>query len=91
VSLLNKLGVQYFNIPPLELDSGRTFDPSDIRSVTMDKAWFLAQVTARLVSWKWCFTSTLLLLYYLYLLSMDMWALKLKLRWGKGKVVPVLN
>jgi hypothetical protein len=49
VSLLNKLGAQFYNIPALELDPGRTFDPSDIRSVTVDKAWFLAQVTARLV------------------------------------------
>lgn len=51
VSLLNKLGAQYYNIPPLELDPGQTFDPSDIRSVAVDKAWFLAQVTARLVRW----------------------------------------
>jgi hypothetical protein len=51
VSLLNKVGAHYYNIPPLELDPGQTFDPSDIRSVTIDKAWFLAQVTARLVNW----------------------------------------
>ncbi|KDR16213.1 huntingtin [Zootermopsis nevadensis] len=47
LSLLNKLGAQYYNIPPLELDPGQTFDPSDIRSVTINRAWFLAQVTAR--------------------------------------------
>jgi hypothetical protein len=50
VSLLNKLGAQYYNLPPLELDRGQTFEPSDIRSVTVDKTWFLAQVRARLVN-----------------------------------------
>ncbi|XP_069698723.1 huntingtin isoform X2 [Periplaneta americana] len=46
-SLLGKLGTQCYNITPLESEATRTFNPADIRSITMDKAWFLAQVTAR--------------------------------------------
>lgn len=47
VSLLNKLAVQYYDLSPLELDQCRPFNPSTIRSVQLDRNWFLSQVRLR--------------------------------------------
>lgn len=44
ISLLNKLAIQHFNLPPLEFEHQRPFDPSTIRHVQIDQSWFLSQV-----------------------------------------------
>ncbi|KAG7190657.1 hypothetical protein KM043_006738 [Ampulex compressa] len=50
VSLLNKLGVQYYDLSPLELDQCRPFNPSMVKSIQLDKNWFLSQVKLRCCS-----------------------------------------
>ncbi|XP_012141248.1 huntingtin isoform X2 [Megachile rotundata] len=47
VSLLNKLGVQYYDLSPLELDQCRPFNPSTVKSIQLDRSWFLSQVKLR--------------------------------------------
>ncbi|XP_011641684.1 huntingtin isoform X2 [Pogonomyrmex barbatus] len=47
VSLLNKLAVQYYDLSPLELDQCRPFNPSTVKSVQLDRNWFLSQVRLR--------------------------------------------
>lgn len=47
VSLLNKLAVQYYDLSPLELDQCRPFNPSTIKSIQLDRNWFLSQVKLR--------------------------------------------
>lgn len=47
VSLLNKLAVQYYDLSPLELDQCRPFNPSTVKSVQLDRNWFLSQVKLR--------------------------------------------
>ncbi|XP_029667120.1 huntingtin isoform X1 [Formica exsecta] len=47
VSLLNKLAVQYYDLSPLELDQCRPFNPSTVRSIQLDRNWFLSQVRLR--------------------------------------------
>lgn len=47
VSLLNKLGVQYYDLSPLELDQCRPFNPSTVKSIQLDRNWFLSQVRLR--------------------------------------------
>ncbi|XP_012536228.1 huntingtin [Monomorium pharaonis] len=47
VSLLNKLAVQYYDLSPLELDQCRPFNPSTVKSVQLDRNWFLSQVRVR--------------------------------------------
>ncbi|XP_053996707.1 huntingtin [Hylaeus anthracinus] len=47
VSLLNKLGVQYYDLSPLELDQCRPFNPSTVKSIQLDRNWFLSQVKLR--------------------------------------------
>lgn len=47
VSLLNKLAVQYYDLSPLELDQCRPFNPSTVKSIQLDRNWFLSQVRLR--------------------------------------------
>lgn len=47
ISLLNKLAVQYYDLSPLELDQCRPFNPSTVRSIQLDRNWFLSQVRLR--------------------------------------------
>ncbi|PSN49021.1 Huntingtin [Blattella germanica] len=47
MNLLNKLGTQCYNIPPLSQNSGQSFHPTDIHTISVNKTWFLAQITAR--------------------------------------------
>ncbi|OAD60204.1 Huntingtin [Eufriesea mexicana] len=47
VSLLNKLGVQYYDLSPLELDQCRPFNPTSVKSIQLDRNWFLSQVKLR--------------------------------------------
>ncbi|XP_076761860.1 huntingtin isoform X2 [Xylocopa sonorina] len=47
VSLLNKFGVQYYDLSPLELDQCRPFNPSTVKTIKLDRGWFLAQVRLR--------------------------------------------
>nr|XP_033329487.1 huntingtin [Megalopta genalis] len=47
ISLLNKLGVQYYDLSPLELDQCRPFNPSTVKSIQLDRGWFLSQVKLR--------------------------------------------
>ncbi|CAK9812056.1 Htt [Anthophora plagiata] len=47
VSLLNKLGVQHYDLSPLELDQCRPFKPSSVKSIQLDRNWFLSQVKLR--------------------------------------------
>ncbi|XP_076681503.1 huntingtin isoform X2 [Andrena cerasifolii] len=47
VSLLNKLGVQCYDLSPLELDQCRPFNPSTVKSIQLDRSWFLSQVKLR--------------------------------------------
>jgi len=47
VSLLNKLAVQYYDLSPLELDQCRPFNPSTVKSIQLDRNWFLSQVKLR--------------------------------------------
>jgi len=47
VSLLNKLAVQYYDLSPLELDQCRPFNPSTVKSIQLDRNWFLPQVKLR--------------------------------------------
>ncbi|KZC07761.1 Huntingtin [Dufourea novaeangliae] len=47
VSLLNKLGIQYYDLSPLELDQCRPFNPSTVKSIQLDRSWFLSQVKLR--------------------------------------------
>ncbi|XP_071871538.1 huntingtin isoform X2 [Bombus fervidus] len=50
VSLLNKFGVQYYDLSPLELDQCRPFNPSTVKSIQLDRNWFLSQVKLRCCS-----------------------------------------
>ncbi|XP_076626175.1 huntingtin [Colletes latitarsis] len=47
VGLLNKLGVQYYDLSPLELDQCRPFNPTTVKSIKLDRNWFLSQVKLR--------------------------------------------
>ncbi|XP_043476526.1 huntingtin [Leptopilina heterotoma] len=47
VSLLNKLGEQYYDLSPLMLDQCRSFNPSTIKNIQIDRNWFLSQVKIR--------------------------------------------
>lgn len=47
VSLLNKLAVQYYDLSPLELDQCRPFNPYTVKSIQLDRNWFLTQVKLR--------------------------------------------
>ncbi|XP_014488672.1 PREDICTED: huntingtin isoform X2 [Dinoponera quadriceps] len=47
ISLLNKLAVQYYDLSPLELDQCRPFNPSTVKSIQLDRNWFLSQVRLR--------------------------------------------
>ncbi|XP_076644519.1 huntingtin [Halictus rubicundus] len=47
ISLLNKLGVQFYDLSPLELDQCRPFNPSTVKSIQLDRGWFLSQVKLR--------------------------------------------
>ncbi|KAL0105126.1 hypothetical protein PUN28_016641 [Cardiocondyla obscurior] len=47
VSLLNKLAVQCYDLSPLELDQCRPFNPSTVKSIQLDRNWFLSQVKLR--------------------------------------------
>nr|CAD7441339.1 unnamed protein product [Timema bartmani] len=45
--LLHKLGNQFFNMPAADADKGRAFSPASVRSIQVNKAWFLAHVRHR--------------------------------------------
>ncbi|XP_039275419.1 huntingtin isoform X2 [Nilaparvata lugens] len=47
LSLLNKLSSQCFDLSPVELDQGRPINATNIRMITLDRAWFLTQVKLR--------------------------------------------
>lgn len=48
MSLLNKLGSQFYNMEPFGPDL-KSLDPELIRTITVDKTWFLSQVKQRYV------------------------------------------
>nr|CAD7458554.1 unnamed protein product [Timema tahoe] len=45
--LLHKLGNQFFNMAAADADKGRAFSPASVRSIQVNKAWFLAHVRHR--------------------------------------------
>nr|CAD7591330.1 unnamed protein product [Timema genevievae] len=45
--LLHKLGNQFFNMAAADADKGRVFSPASVRSIQVNKAWFLAHVRHR--------------------------------------------
>ena len=47
VSLLNKLGTQYYDLSPLQLDQCRPLNPSVVKRIQLDRNWFLSQVKLR--------------------------------------------
>ncbi|XP_049777630.1 huntingtin [Schistocerca cancellata] len=47
ISVLNKLASECYNLQSSEFDSGTNIIPSSIRSIVVDKNWFLAQVKNR--------------------------------------------
>ncbi|XP_075211811.1 huntingtin isoform X2 [Lycorma delicatula] len=47
ISLLNKLGAQCFDLSPVELDQGRQVNTANIRTIKLDRDWFLTQVKLR--------------------------------------------
>lgn len=47
VSLLNKLGTQYFGLKPVEFEQRRVLDPNDIRKLKIDRKWYLGQIQHR--------------------------------------------
>ncbi|KAJ9589854.1 hypothetical protein L9F63_017009 [Diploptera punctata] len=47
MSLLNKLAAQCYSMAAVEPNPVHAFHPSEIHSISIDKTWFLAQVTAR--------------------------------------------
>ncbi|XP_063237175.1 huntingtin isoform X2 [Bacillus rossius redtenbacheri] len=48
MSLLNKLGSQFYDMPPLEGEErNANFNVGSIHSISLDKAWFFAQVKHR--------------------------------------------
>lgn len=44
MSLLNKLGNQYFGIDPVEFEQRRILDPKEIKKLHIDRMWYLNQV-----------------------------------------------
>lgn len=47
VSLLNKLGTQHYDLSPLQLDQCRPLNPSSVKSIQLDRNWFLFQIKLR--------------------------------------------
>ncbi|KAK2585924.1 hypothetical protein KPH14_010508 [Odynerus spinipes] len=47
VSLLNKLGVHFYDLSPLEPDLCRSFNPSIVKTIQLDRDWFLSQIKLR--------------------------------------------
>nr|CAD7264749.1 unnamed protein product [Timema shepardi] len=45
--LLHKLGNQFFNMAAADADKSRAFSPASVRSIQVNKAWFLAHVRHR--------------------------------------------
>ena len=44
VTLLNRLAVSFYDLSPIEQSDGRKFNPGSVSGVSLDKAWYLAQV-----------------------------------------------
>ncbi|XP_046383294.1 huntingtin isoform X2 [Ischnura elegans] len=47
VSLLNKLGSQCYDLSPIDVEHGRSFNPANVRNITANKSWYLGQVKRR--------------------------------------------
>ncbi|XP_058802645.1 huntingtin isoform X2 [Phymastichus coffea] len=47
VALLNKLATNHYQLEPLRLDYSNSFDPKEIKAITLDRSWFLLQVKSR--------------------------------------------
>ncbi|KAG8226330.1 hypothetical protein J437_LFUL009907, partial [Ladona fulva] len=45
--MLNKLGSQCYDMSPIDVEHGRSFNPATVRSITADKSWYLGQVKRR--------------------------------------------
>ncbi|KAI4485420.1 hypothetical protein M0804_006925 [Polistes exclamans] len=44
VNLLNKLGVQFYDLSPFEPDLCRPFNPLIVKTIQLDRDWFLSQI-----------------------------------------------
>nr|CAD7204344.1 unnamed protein product [Timema douglasi] len=49
--LLHKLGNQFFDMAAADADKSRAFSPASVRSIQVNKAWFLAHVRHRYAKW----------------------------------------
>ncbi|XP_047352945.1 huntingtin isoform X1 [Vespa velutina] len=47
VNLLNKLGVHFYDLSPFEPDLCRSFNPSIVKTIQLDRDWFLSQIKLR--------------------------------------------
>ncbi|XP_071441491.1 huntingtin [Hetaerina americana] len=47
VSLLNKLGSHCYDLSPIDVEHGRSFNPANVRNITANKNWYLGQVKRR--------------------------------------------
>nr|CAH7759250.1 unnamed protein product [Callosobruchus chinensis] len=47
VSLLNKLSVQHYNLNPIEFEQRRTVNPDHIKTLKINKKWYLSQIQSR--------------------------------------------
>nr|CAI5834822.1 unnamed protein product [Callosobruchus analis] len=47
VSLLNKLSVQHYDLNPIEFEQRRTVNPAHIKTLKINKKWYLSQIQAR--------------------------------------------
>ena len=45
VGLLNKLATSHYELAPLELDQSRPFVPEEVKNITLDRTWYLSQVS----------------------------------------------
>lgn len=50
VSILNKLAVQFYSLPPIELDHMKTIDFTNLRKTKLDAEWFYQQVKTKCCS-----------------------------------------
>uniref|UniRef100_A0A1B6D7Q0 Huntingtin n=1 Tax=Clastoptera arizonana TaxID=38151 RepID=A0A1B6D7Q0_9HEMI len=47
ISLLDKLSSQNLDLPPLDVDQGRSVNTASIPTIVLDRTWFLTQVKSR--------------------------------------------
>ncbi|XP_008206342.1 huntingtin isoform X2 [Nasonia vitripennis] len=47
IGLLNKLATSHYELEALELDHSKPFNPLEVKSIKLDRAWYLSQVRSR--------------------------------------------